>query len=203
MPLNRRLPFIVLALLVLAALACNFVTGGLSPDDAQATADAIEAQSENIGEQAEATAAAAEATADAAQDLLNENDNANENDDNGNENDNSNDNANENDNGNSGGDDDPFDGQGPEDIPVFTGADDPELVLADDASLTYNVSGSTLDEVADFYREAMPDEGWELAENGEFELGPITTLTYEQGNRTAIITLTDLLGEVTVAVVVQ
>jgi hypothetical protein len=189
-----------LALLLLGALACNTLTGGLTERDAQATADAFEEQSESISEQAEATAAAVEATADAAQDALDDNDNANDND-NSNE---SGDNANENDNDNSGADDDPFDGQGPDDIPVFTGADDPELVLADDASLTYTVSGTDVEEVADFYREAMPDAGWELVEGGDLNLGLATTLQYQQDGRMATITMTALLGDqVTVVAVVQ
>jgi hypothetical protein len=198
MPANTRIPLYLLALLLLAALACSTVTGGVR-DDAQATADAVEERSENVGEQAEATAEAAEATAEAAQDGPgndNTNDNVNEND-NDNESD---DNANENDNENSGGDDDPFEGQGPDDIPVFTGAGDPELILADDANLSYNVSDTSVDEVADFYREAMPDEGWELVEGGDVELGPLgTTLSYQQDGRTASITITGLIGdEVTV-----
>jgi hypothetical protein len=43
-----------------------------------------------------------------------------------------------------------------------------------------------------------------LAEGGDFELGPITTLQYQQDGRTAVLTITALLGDqVTVAVVVQ
>jgi hypothetical protein len=202
MPAKQSTPLMLLALLVLAALACSILTGGPSREDGQATAAAIEAQSDNIGEQAEATAAAAEATAEAA---VNDNGNDNDDDDNGNDNESDdNDNANENDNGNSGDDDDPFGGQGPDDIPVFTGADDPRLVLAEDNALTYNVSGTTLDDVADFYREAMPDEGWELVEGGEVDAGPLgTTLNYEKDGRTASIVLTDLLGPVLVAIVTQ
>jgi hypothetical protein len=180
----------MLARLLRAALACNTVPGGLGRDDPQATADAIEEQAGDVEAEARETIEAAEATADAALDSLNDNGN-DSGDDSGNDNanDNEDDNQNDNDNGNAA--EDPFDGEGPDNVPVYTDGGELELVLADDTTLSYFIADAAFDDVVDFYREAMPDEGWELAENGDTVFGPLATLVYAQDGRSATVTITN------------
>jgi len=171
MPKKSMHLLMVIMLLAAAALACNTVTGGggLSPDDIAATAVA---NSEDPDLQA--TIAAAEETAAAA-----------------NGNDSGEATATETgsdpgDNGNTGTD--PFDGQGPADIPVLdTNA---ELVLGDDTSLTYYLE-ATFDETVDFYRTAMLEAGWEATANGDVVFGGLAALQFTMDTRTANVTVTD------------
>jgi hypothetical protein len=175
--------WMVLLMLLGATLACSTVMGGgVDADDARATADAIEGDAENIQDEAEATAAAAEATADAA---LNGNDNADAND---------NGDTGDDDNANDNGDDDnandnPFVGEGPEDIPIFGAEADVEFLFADDKNVSYYVDAE-FDDVLEFYRAEMPNNGWELAANGDTVFGEIASLQYEKDGQLALIAIT-------------
>lgn len=160
---------LVIAMLALSALACSTVMGGgpadLSPEDAEATANALIEDSP-----AQATIEAAEATAEA---LIG--DDGNDNGDDGN--DNGDDNGNE-------AADNPFEGEGPENIPVLD--ENAELLFADDASLTYYTDAS-FDDTVEFYRAEMPNAGWEATANGDVVFGGIASLQFDQDGKLALI----------------
>lgn len=171
MPKQSLSLLMVIMLLAASALACNTVMGGASNpdvDDLQATADAL-----GLDPEAEATIAAAEETAAA---LSGEDLNGNGDDTNGNGDDNGN-----------GSTDNPFDGQGPEDIPVLdTNA---ELLFADTASLTYYVDAS-FDDTLTFYRDEMVSAGWEASANGDNVFGEIASLQFDKDGKQALIAIT-------------
>jgi hypothetical protein len=170
----------VIALLAAAALACSTLSGGPSPRDLERTAEAVQGEAESVEAQAEETADAAEATADAALGDDNSNDDANDNsgDDNSNENA-----SNENDNGNG----DVVMSETLEDIPLLGGENE---VLVDQEQTVVYLADADYDEAVEFYRTEMPNNGWEAVPNGEFELGPLTTMNYQQDGRTATIAVT-------------
>ncbi len=173
MPKKYLSLLMVIMLLAASALACNTVTGGgtrdLNVDDLQATADAL-----SLDPDAEATIAAAEETAAA---LSGDDTNTNGDDTNGNADDG---------NGN-GSTDNPFDGQGPADLPVLdTNA---ELLVADDATLSY-YTDATFDETVDFYREEMVNNGWEAAANGDVVFGGIASLQFNKDGKQAMVVIT-------------
>jgi hypothetical protein len=167
---------LVVMMLAASALACNTVMGGsardLDQDDLQATADALDLDSP-----AQATIAAAEETAAA----LSGDDNGDDStDDNGNDS--------GDDTGDDNGDtDNPFEGQGPPDIPVLN--NNAELVYADDSNLTYNTD-ATFDETVDFYREEMVNAGWEPSPNGDTVFAQIAALQFEKDGQQALIAIT-------------
>ncbi|MCC6192368.1 MAG: hypothetical protein IT318_25335 [Anaerolineales bacterium] len=187
-----RLLLVILTMLLAPALACNTVVRGLSGENARATADAVEEGLGDIETEAQETVEAAEATAEAGIDALNDNSN-----------DSGDDNQNDNEDGASA--DDPFEGQGPEDVPVYTEAGDVELLFGDESTLTYFIADASFDEVVDYYREAMEAEGWELATNGDNVFGQIASLQYEKDDRIAIIAITVEPGgdRIMVSVVIQ
>ena len=171
MPKKSLSLLVVMMLLAASALACSTVMGGGNPevDDRQATADAL-----GLDPEAEATIAAAEETAAA---LSGDDTNTNGDDTNGNADDG---------NGN-GSTDNPFDGEGPADIPVLdTNA---ELLVADDATLTY-YTDATFDETVDFYREEMVNVGWEATPNGDIVFGEIASMQFDKDGKQAFIAIT-------------
>ena len=173
MPKKSLSILLVIMMLAASALACNTVMGGTGPsqDDLQATADAL------IDGDAQATIEAAEATAEA----------LNPGDDNGNDNGDDNGDDNGNDNGDDNGStDSPFD-DGPADVPVLD--DNAELLFGDDTTLSYYVD-SDFDTAVEFYRDEMPNSGWEASANGDNVFGQIASLQYEKDGNQALIAIT-------------
>ncbi len=172
MPKKSLHLLMVIMMLAAAAMACNTVMGGTGPSqtDLEATANAL-SQDPDLA----ATVEAAQATADA---VLNGNDNGDEPGD-----------ATPTDTGDNNGNtgDDPFDGQGPADIPVLD--DNPELLLADDTNLSYYVDAS-FDDTVDFYRTAMIDAGWEASANGDVVFAGIASLQFNNADHNALVTIT-------------
>lgn len=86
-------------------------------------------------------------------------------------------------------------GSGPADVPVYDGAIN---VVGTDEALTYQVS-ATAQEVVDFYKAEMPNNGWEESQP-PVASGPVTALTYTKDGREATVTVTEFGGSITVAV---
>ena len=89
-------------------------------------------------------------------------------------------------------------GQGPADIPVY-----PEktnlFALAE--IVTYTANG-TFDQVVEFHKTEMPNNGWTQSPDPVSSTGVII-LTYTKENRTATVTVTDSGGSVVVAVAIS
>lgn len=86
-------------------------------------------------------------------------------------------------------------GEGPEDIPVYPGGNN---VVGTAEALTYQVS-ATAQEVVDFYKAEMPNNGWEESQE-PVATGPVTALTYAKDGREATVTVTEFGGSITVAI---
>lgn len=89
-------------------------------------------------------------------------------------------------------------GQGPADIPVY-----PEktnlFALAE--LVTYTANG-TFDQVVEFHKTEMPNNGWVQSSDPISSTGVII-LTYTKENRTATVTITDSDGSIVVAVAIS
>jgi len=194
MPKQTRPMLFVLILLVMASLACATVMGGPSASDVDATAQSIE-------DTFEATAAAAEATADA---TLNGDDPGDDGEDPGDDGEDPGDDGEDpgDDGDDTDGGDYEFADDGPDSIPLFAAESDVNIAIADSANLIYDVDAE-VDEVADFYREAMEDLGWELAPNGDFEALGTVTLQYNRDGQTAILVIAAFTGPTTVTATVS
>jgi hypothetical protein len=91
-------------------------------------------------------------------------------------------------------------GQGPADIPVYA---DHTNLFATAEVVSYTTSG-TFDQVSEFYKTEMPNNGWTQSQDA-ISMAGMLVLTYTKDNRTATVTVTDggAGGGITVAVAIQ
>lgn len=81
----------------------------------------------------------------------------------------------------------------PEDIPVYENAKITSSVnSAGTFSLTLNAEGEKTDEIADFYKDELKENGWKsvMSTNSGAEGQEFTGLQYEKGNRQVTISVT-------------
>ena len=169
----------VAALLVLASLACNAVTGG-GLNNAQATANAAFTAAAS-GDFA-ATADAAEATADALLDNASEETASPE--------------ATESGIGASDATETPagvatastgLGGEAPSDVPIID-AQNTDL-FSSAAGVSYQ-AGAEYNTVVTFYKDGMPNNGWSIDANGSIETPSATILYCTKDNRQATVAIT-------------
>lgn len=86
----------------------------------------------------------------------------------------------------------------PEDIPLIE--DDPVNLFASGQVVAYQTERDFAD-VLVFYKEQMPENGWELTD--EITAGPTAILTYAKGDQMAIVTFTEDGGITSVSIVIQ
>lgn len=75
----------------------------------------------------------------------------------------------------------------PEDVPMYAGATDINSM----AGLTFFSAPDDVATVADFYVEAMPDNGWTRDEAQDLEMEGTAMYTFEKGGRTLQLTITE------------
>ena len=196
---KKTLPFFVpLAVLLLASLACNAISGGGTTSGFQATANAAFTQAAAGAATAGAVGSSSEATANAAATQLVATANAAT--------------------GGAGG------GQatattaagqptaassgggggavsgGPADIPVVDAQN--TVQVANDKVLNYYTSAD-LATVVKFYKDAMPKSGWTLNTAISVETATASVLTYTKDSRSAVITIGTANGQTVVAIVIS
>jgi hypothetical protein len=77
-------------------------------------------------------------------------------------------------------------GDPPDDIPVIEG--EKEDFITSDFAVSYSVS-MNIEDVSDFYKREMPEEGWMPVDQGNLESESMVALNYEKQTRSAGITI--------------
>lgn len=88
-------------------------------------------------------------------------------------------------------------GQAPADIPMV---DQKDNLVTTEQSVSYDTTMASQD-VVNFYKDQMPAQGWTEAEGG-ISFGGTTVINYTKDNRTAVVTITEANGKVTVVVLI-
>jgi hypothetical protein len=83
-------------------------------------------------------------------------------------------------------------GSAPPDIPILDG--DKELFFQSNALVSYLID-LPLEQVADYYKEQMPANGWTKVDNMSFESPVARSLVYEKSDRRASVVLSLSPGE--------